>query len=285
MKAILFCHFLLLSLLLRAESDVYHKVEDKTIFDNYINVSREWKNLGYEELVMKTATYFLGTPYVASTLEMEPERLVVNLREFDCTTFVESVYALSKTAISDSPTFETFCCNLKMLRYRNSVIDGYESRLHYASDWIFENERKGLFKNTTKDAGGKELLFDLSFMSTHPDSYKQLKNNHFLIDKTREKEKEINKRSYHYIPECSINALSEKDVKNGDAVWFTTSIVGLDISHVGIVCWVDGVLTFIHASSSKKKVVVNEGCMQSYIQAVKRNTGAIFVSPIIGSLK
>ena len=42
--------------------------------------------------------FLRGTPYVASTLEKRSRRaLVVNLRELDCTTFAETVLALSRT--------------------------------------------------------------------------------------------------------------------------------------------------------------------------------------------
>jgi len=38
---------------------------------------------------------FLGTPYVAKTLEIgETEALVINFQGLDCTTFIENVLAL-----------------------------------------------------------------------------------------------------------------------------------------------------------------------------------------------
>jgi hypothetical protein len=46
--------------------------------------------------VLYYARYFIGKLYVAHTLEKSvPERLVVNLRELDCTTLIETVGALS----------------------------------------------------------------------------------------------------------------------------------------------------------------------------------------------
>ena len=42
------------------------------------------------------ARLFIGRPYVAHTLEVaDPERLVVNTRQLDCTTLVENVTALT----------------------------------------------------------------------------------------------------------------------------------------------------------------------------------------------
>ena len=72
---------------------------------------------------------YLGTPYVAHTLDLEgEERLIVNRQEVDCILFVE--YTLAE-ALGGS-----FNENLQRIRYRNGVIDGYTSRLHYTSDWI-----------------------------------------------------------------------------------------------------------------------------------------------------
>ena len=44
--------------------------------------------------IMEIARRYLGTPYVANTLEDEgSEELVINKQEVDCTTFVEYVLA------------------------------------------------------------------------------------------------------------------------------------------------------------------------------------------------
>lgn len=60
------------------------------------------------------AEQFIGVPYVASTLEVNPdEELVVNLRQLDCTTLVENVVALTLTVREEHPTFVSFCRNLE----------------------------------------------------------------------------------------------------------------------------------------------------------------------------
>ena len=48
-----------------------------------------------------------GIPYVAKTLEVNnEEQLIVNLRQLDCTTYVETVTALSLCMIRTHYTFE-----------------------------------------------------------------------------------------------------------------------------------------------------------------------------------
>ena len=38
-------------------------------------------------------------------------------------------------------------------------------------------------------------------------------------------------------------------------------------------------LTFIHASTTKKRVIVNEEPLQEYVQGIKRNCGIMIVRP------
>lgn len=55
-----------------------------------------------------------GIPYVAHTLEInKKEKLVINLRQLDCTTYVENVVALSMCMSEKKYTFKSFCDNLK----------------------------------------------------------------------------------------------------------------------------------------------------------------------------
>ncbi|MGD9771744.1 MAG: N-acetylmuramoyl-L-alanine amidase-like domain-containing protein, partial [Parabacteroides sp.] len=87
--------FVLLSVTVQAAAQVVYLPSDSLVFEKCMQAMDINKDLPLQDLVVQTALYFEGTPYVASTLEQTPEQLVVNLREFDCTTFVESVLALS----------------------------------------------------------------------------------------------------------------------------------------------------------------------------------------------
>ena len=86
------------------------------------------------------ARKLLGLPYVAHTLEVNRrERLVVNLRQLDCTTYVENVVALTMCARQKAYTFNAFCDNLRTIRYRGGSVPHYVKRLHYFTDWIEDN--------------------------------------------------------------------------------------------------------------------------------------------------
>src|SRR5690606_40107947 len=58
------------------------------------------------------------------------------------------------TALEEEPTIEAYADNLKSIRYRDKVILGYHSRLHYTIDWIYENSKNGIMKDITSEIGG-----------------------------------------------------------------------------------------------------------------------------------
>lgn len=258
---------------------IYYTDEDVSIFNRFVSDMRSKKSLPIDQLVIETATFFLGTPYVASTLEVEPEGLVVNFREMDCATLVDNVIALSRMFKSDDHSFDSFCKQLQYLRYRNGMITNYADRLHYTTDWVYVNDRKKIVKDINKEIGGLPLVLNLNFMSTHPDSYKQLKADPVLVKEISKIEKDINNRSYYFIPKPDIDAFDPK-IKSGDIVCFTTAIKGLDTSHMGIITRVNGQLTFIHASSLAKKVIVNKESLKQYVSKGKNSTGIMLARPL-----
>jgi hypothetical protein len=256
------------------------KVEDRLIFNDYIRHIEPFGAGAIADVIIETAHFFLGRPYAASTLEKEPEQLTVNLREFDCTTFVETVLALSRTVKNSAhPTFEDFCETLQQIRYRNGLVNDYTGRLHYFTDWIYENEKNGFVRDVTKEAGGRPYKPDLDFMSSHPDRYSQLTSNSGFMGILREKEREISERNgYSIIPETEIKA-HEHAVKEGDIICFVTDIKGLDVTHAGFAYRHAGQLTFIHASSSAKKILIHPQPVRKYVEQSRHTKGLMIVRP------
>ena len=147
--------FILLSGSLSPDLNTISKFEDRQIFENYIGYIEQWKSESKEVILEKTALYFLESPYVEHSLDnIDTEVLTINLREFDCFTYVETVIALTLTTIADEPTYETFIRILHSIRYRDNKIEGFHSRLHYTSDWIYENEKNRILKNVSEEIGG-----------------------------------------------------------------------------------------------------------------------------------
>lgn len=254
--------------------DIVYSRQDSVIYEKYIKEFKAEKDKPLDELIANTARFFLGKPYVASTLEVsDKEQLIINLREFDCTTLVENSIALAKTIKSGDTSFGNYCRILRQIRYRNGEISGYLSRLHYTTDWIFENEKQNVFENMGLKLGGKKVMQPVDFMSTHPNLYKHLKNNPTNVREMASIEKDINKRdSYRIIPLAAI-APNEKGIENGDIITFATSMAGLDYSHMGIAYWQNGILHFIHASSRAKQVVIETKTLLNYCKDSRNCTG------------
>ena len=108
-----------------------------------VKLLKEAKNQrGNENPIFYFGKKFLGIPYVAHTLELgDKEHLIVNLHGLDCTTFVETVVALSMCDQQNKRTFDDFCQNLTKIRFREGKMTDYTSRLHYFTWWAEDNER------------------------------------------------------------------------------------------------------------------------------------------------
>jgi hypothetical protein len=254
--------------------------EDKKILEQIFELFAEEINVPTSVLIVKLGTYFEGTPYVAQTLEKsDEEQLVVNLRELDCTTLVENCLALAKTIQSGEHTFEQFTRKLKNVRYRSGKVDGYPSRLHYTSDWIFDNQQKKLVQNLSKEIGATPYPKEINFMSTHPDSYRQLRDSSHLVEIIAQKENDINSRQHFYIPEEKL-AEVENQLMDGDIVGITTSVEGLDISHMGILVRKAGRIHLLHASSAAEQVVLSDETLEEYLLSSKSATGIMVARPL-----
>lgn len=232
-------------------------------------------------IILEVGKSFLGDPYKAHTIEQSgKEQLVINLREFDCTTFLENVLALSRCIRKEKTSFVDYENELKIIRYRNGKINTYPSRLHYFSDWIFNNEQKGIVKDITKELGGEKIQFNLNFMSTHPNLYSKLKENPGFIPIIKKQEEEINKRTYYYISKKKIKEIENK-IKPGDLIVFTTNVVGLDIGHVGIaVKSDDNRIHILHAPIPNTNVQITELPLSEYVNKIKHDTGIIILKAV-----
>jgi hypothetical protein len=282
MKTGLALFLLVVSSAVHAQSDsIYYTETDRCIFDQYLTRMAEKDSLPFDSLILETASFFLETPYAGATLEQEPERLVINLRELDCFTFVENVIALSRIMAAGEPTFEQYCDQLRLIRYREGKITGYTDRLHYTSDWLYENDRKQIVKYIDRETGRQPYTFDLHFMSSHPGSYQQLKADSSLIPSIKETEQQINARTcyYYLIPKYEIDTFAAH-IHNGDLVSFVTAIPGLDISHVGFITRVGETLSFIHASSTAKAVIINKESLKEYVESGKNCIGIMTARPL-----
>lgn len=280
-KSILILVFLLSSISLFSQG-VYTD-EDVKVCNSKFEIAVD-KNLSEKpigDVMIEIAKSFLGTEYVAHTLEVgEKEQLVVNLTGLDCYTFFETTLALSRSIKLGKTSFEDYLDQIKLIRYRNGEMNDYPSRLHYSTDWIYDNEKKGIVKNVTKDIGGENYDNNVYFMSENPDKYKFLNDNPGFVKRIAATEQEINSRDYYFIPQDKIAEL-EGGIKSGDIIAITTDIAGLDVAHTGMAIKLeDGRIHFIHAPNVGHKVEITEKPLAYYVLKNKRQTGIMVVRPL-----
>jgi hypothetical protein len=253
---------------------------DKEIVEKILLELNKDKDAGTGKLVVKVGKLLLANPYVGSTLEIgDTEKLVVNLRQLDCTTFAENCLALARTVQHQKPTFESFTKELLAIRYRDGQLDQYPSRLHYFSDWIYNNSQKGYVLSLSEQIANTPISKKIDFMTQHVSSYPALKNHPEFIKIISSQEYEISNRKTFYIPKEKL-AQVESELQDGDILGITTTMSGMDISHVVIALRVDGRIHIMHASQLAMKVIISTETLEEYLNAAKSRTGIMVARPL-----
>lgn len=262
-----------------ALSEISYTEKDAEIFADILSKFKDEADEPISTLIPEIGKYFLGNVYVAHTLEVtDKEQLIVNLRELDCTTYAENLLALARTLKSENQTFEQFATEIKKIRYRDGKLTDYPSRLHYFSDWIYNNRDNNLV-STPADDFGAPFTNKVSFMSNNPDSYKHLKQNPDYVTVIKNQESEINSKNYFFVPKEDISKY-ESQLKEGDIIGLTTSINGLDVAHVGVLVEQNGKLHLMHASQSSLKVEISDEPISSFLKPNSKNTGIMIARPL-----
>lgn len=217
--------------------------------------------------MLEIGKLYIGTKYVANALDRSSnEALTIHTDSVDCVTFVE--YTLAQ-ALSN----RSFESNVQKIRYRNGIINGYLSRLHYASDWINNGIRSGLITDITSINSRDTLMLSVSYMSSHYQQYPQLLKSSEERRKIKEIERQLTGQVVHWIPKNKLPESGYSWIKDGDIIAITTRIPGLDIAHLGIATYIDNKLHLLHASSTKKQVIISESPISKMLNKNKSWSG------------
>ncbi len=242
-------------------TDILQKGKTKNWFD---------KELG--DIIILVGKELVETEYVAGILDKNTkEQLIIDIQSLDCVTFVENCSVLSSLIKQQKVSFGDYIEHFVNFRYRNGKIDTYTSRLHYFSDWLYENEKSGNIKQIAKEIANSPKEINVFFMSKNADKYPLLTNDS-LVSKMSSIEKDISAREYFYIHENEIDKYKE-EIADGSIIGITANIKGLDITHTGIAIHVNGELHFMHASSRSMKVEISEKTLQKMLNDNKIQTG------------
>lgn len=255
--------------------------KDRSLFESKITELQQIKASNLGDTLVMVGTSFMGTPYVEKTLEVgNTETLVINFGGLDCTTFVENVLAFGAMLKEEQHSFDAFTGNLETIRYRNGISNGYPSRLHYFTEWVRNNQKKGLVEDITSELGGVPLNKTINFMGTHRNLYPFLADDQ-NFEAMLQVEKELAKEELCYLPQDQIEN-KEHLIQNGDIIALATSIKGLDVTHTGIaIHQPDGKLHLLHASSKNGKVEISKLPLADYLKNIKSNIGIIVARPTL----
>lgn len=260
------------ALSLNANNDITVTQTDKTRITTMLQEAK--KQPKSTNWMIYFGKQFLGQPYVGGTLDRDTtEKLVVNLAEVDCTTYVEALVALTKCAQQGSTSFDDYCKWLKKVRYIGGEVS-YIKRQHYFNIWMDDNQREGITKTieTTSSPFTAISKPTINWMTTHSSSYKMLTKHPEWKEGIRQLEKTIDGKAVRYIPKALLkptkanNAVLRKYIKDGDIIVLITNKKGLDTQHITMAHWRSDGLHVMHASSLYKKVVDDDKSLYEYMR-------------------
>jgi hypothetical protein len=247
-----------------------------------------WKALPIGERTAAVGQALVGTRYKHFTLEIDNrvESPSVNFQGMDCWTFFE--IALGFARMLNEPesnwTPERMLHYVEMDRYRGGECTGeYLSRLHYLEDWLYDNDRRGLVQDMTRDLGGRSVRHSAREMSSGWRHYRYLASNRSLLGPLARMEANVSSRPLYQIPKDRVAAIEPK-LRSGDIIGIISRDRGglYSTAHVGLALRTsDGVLHFMHASSpSNYGRVVVDSELSKYLYRYSSDSGILVARPL-----
>jgi len=181
---------------------------------------------------------FLGTDYAESTLigdDKTPEIFVTDLKGVDCFTFIDYVEAMRIAG-----SFQEFMENVRQIRYRGGIVS-FGNRNHFFTDW--EEGNSAFVHDVTEDIGKSFSRKVSKILNERGDGTPLLPG----IPPS--------KRQIKYIPSSAFHPSVVENLRIGDYIGIYAEMLGLDVSHVGIIIKTATVVHLRHASEKYRKVV------------------------------
>ncbi len=250
--------------------------------------AENWKALPIGERTAAVGLALVGTRYKYFTLEIDNriESPSVNFNGMDCWTFFEIALAFARMLNEPEANWtpERLLHYIEMDRYRGGQCTGeYLSRLHYLEDWLYDNSRRGLVEDLTRELGGHSVPHSAREMSVGWRHYRYLAANRSLLGPLARMEAAVSSRPLCQIPKNKVAAIEPK-LRSGDII----GIISRDrnglysTAHVGLALRTgDGVLHFMHASSPSNygKVVVDSQ-LSRYLYRYRSDSGILVARPL-----
>ena len=288
--------FILLSLLFSVAFASESRLPFSTVFKGQDQFNRlvakakagNWKALPIGERTAAVGQALIGTRYKHFTLEIDNriESPSVNFQGVDCWTFFEIALSFARMLNESESNWtpERLLHYIEMDRYRGGECTGdYLSRLHYLEDWLYDNDRRGLVEDKTRDLGGRSVPHSAREMSAGWRHYRYLAANRSLLGPLARMEANVSSRSLYEIPKNKVAGIESK-LRSGDIIGIISRDRGglYSTAHVGLALRTsDGVLHFMHASSpSNYGRVVVDSDLSKYLYRYRSDSGILVARPL-----
>ena len=257
-------------------------------FNRLVTQAQEgnWRALPLGERTARVGMALLGTPYVNYTLEIDDhiEAPSANLNGVDCWTFYEISLAFARM-IKQKPVGATPQDLLKWIeleRYRGGQCTGsYLSRMHFLEEVFYDNSRRGLSTNPTRDIGGVPIHRNITEMTSAWRSYRYLVHNKNLLPGMAVIQQRVSNLPVYYIPKSKV-AAAEKYLRSGDIIAIVSADRSGYTSHVGMGVKKSDGMHYMHATSSRshgRKVILDDRISQ-YLKRSSDHIGIVVYRPL-----
>ena len=229
----------------------------------------------------------VGTRYRSYTLEIDDhvEAASANFNGMDCWTFFEISLAFARmlNEPAEEWTPAKFLHYIELDRYRDGECTGdYLSRLHYLEDWLYDNDRRGLVADLTRELGGIGVSHSAREMSAGWRQYRYLKADRRLLGPIANMEARVSSRPLIMIPKSRVAGI-ESRLRDGDIIGIISRDRGglYSTAHVGLALRTSDGLHFMHASSphNSGRVVVDSR-LSSYLYRYGSDAGILVARPL-----
>ena len=160
---------------------------------------------------------------------------------------------------------------------RDGNIDGDPSRLHYCTDGVGDNAKRGLVRDISRELGGTLDTEPIDFMTAHVDAYRQLADPSFVV-LLKQTEQRLTDGGRYFVPQDRIEEVAER-IQDGDIIAATSTVRGLDVAHTGLALWVDGTLHMLHAPLVGEEVQISALSLADRIRRIGGQDGIIVARP------
>ena len=244
-----------------------------------------WRSLPIGDRTVAVGLALTGTPYKGFTLEIDDrvEAPSVNFQGLDCWTFYEVSLGFARM-LRAKPGPYTPDDLLRMVeteRYRHGRCTGeYLSRFHFLEELFYDNERRGLAVNITRQLPGAERMDhrDIREMTVMWRHYRYLRSNPTLLPEMARIQERVSDLPVYHVPKSRVPGI-EKYLRDGDIIAITSRDTGGYTSHVGLARRdSNGTLRFLHASSRYRQVILDER-LSAYLADKRDDAGIIVARP------